>query len=193
MCQCEEIHPPTLLRSFFCFSFYTRTSWGAPSANDWSHNYDKCTHMQRTYLCRLYKSLRGKYLAGLDKPTFKTLPSLCIVSLCYFSKLKQSAVKSEHIQKKTDQSGTKLAQVFSTGHWFFNRNFSLKVKIIELETTCWCACPEVSVLTHVYPYTQVQVRLVLHLSRCAAVCSRSSGTDRNVQLAEDIQWGLCTA
>lgn len=34
---------------------------------------------------------------------------------------------------------------------------------------------------------------MFHLSRCGAVCSRSIGTGRNVQLALDIQWGLCAA
>lgn len=141
----------------FVFSFFLlhTDQLRCSQCKDWSHNSDKCTHMQRTYWWRLHKSLRGKCLAGLDKPTFEnTAFTAYIVSLCYFLKWKTKCCDEWAHSKKTVQSGSKLAQVVSTGHWFFNRNFSLKEKIIELETTCWCACPEVSVLTHVYPYTQ---------------------------------------
>lgn len=108
---------------------------------------------------------------------------------------KQKSLKMVDRKKDTKKADLLyvVLQVVSTGHQLFNRHFSVKEKIIELETTCWCACPEISVLTHFCPYAQVQVHLGLHLSRCAAVCCKSSGTVRNVHLAEDIQWGLCTA
>lgn len=97
---------------------------------------------------------------------------------CSFFEIKNTVLWRVNTLKK-DWS----MQVVSTGHQLFNRHFAVKEKIIEVETTCWRACPEVSVLTQVHPYTQAQVRLGLHLSRCAAVCSRSSGTVRNVHLA----------